>query len=184
MFAKFLDEAIVLLVREGKLPGDARPGRIIVSGHSGAYRVLGMILDHGGMPHNIREAWLFDAAYGVLDELSAPFATPASTMRLRSIFTDHLSTENIQLMSNISRSGSKIMVVEDDDLTTRATTIDSLKTMKFHGMHGGAGTDELEALLRDERVLFIHTRLTHDGVIADRRYFEKFARNSPNLKVR
>ncbi|MCX7017533.1 MAG: hypothetical protein WCK47_09845 [bacterium] len=183
MFAKFMDETITLLVKEGKLPKGARAGRIIVSGHSGAYRVLGMILDHGGMPQNIREAWLFDAAYGVLDELSAPFAPPTSAMRLRSIFTDHLSTENIQLMSNISRSGSRIMVVEDDDLTTRGTDVESLKGMKFPGFRGGAGVDELVESLRHERVLFIHTRLTHDGVIADRRYFEKFARCSPNLNT-
>jgi len=37
---KFLDEAVAALVRDGLAPPGARVGRVILSGHSGAYKVI------------------------------------------------------------------------------------------------------------------------------------------------
>ena len=38
-------------------------GNIILSGHSGAYRVMAHILKHGGVKDHIKEVWLFDGLY-------------------------------------------------------------------------------------------------------------------------
>lgn len=46
-------------------------GRIILSGHSGGYRVIAGILDRGGLPKNADEVWLFDALYGRTDSFLA-----------------------------------------------------------------------------------------------------------------
>lgn len=180
-FARFMAEAMETLRRDGKIPQDAKLGNIILSGHSGGYWPIAKVLDKGGLTSSTREIWLFDAAYGGLSEISAPFVTPGSTMRLRSVFTDHLTTKNMQIRSNLTLGGRHSSVFEEDQLTTAGTTEAEFSAAKSHGPAAGPGKDELIWLLRSEPVLFLHSRLEHDAVPTKTRYFEKFARESPAL---
>jgi hypothetical protein len=183
-FSAFVKEALDVLARNEVITTGTRVRHIVLSGHSGAYRVMAQILDHGGELDKIREVWLFDAAYGFFDELAAPFTSAKLERQLRSIFTDHLATENIQIMSRIALAGHKPMIVFDDLLTTAGTSADSIKNRKFRSVTAKAGSDEIVTLLQREPLLFIYTSLSHNDVIAARRYFEFFARESPFLQPR
>ncbi len=48
----------------------SRPGKIILSEHSGGYRVIAFILLQGGLTKNIKEVWLFDGLYGQLEKFA------------------------------------------------------------------------------------------------------------------
>ncbi len=183
-FAAFISELEGVISRSGVLgTTQTKVRHIILSGHSGAYRVMGCILDHGGEWDRIREVWLFDAAYGKFDELALPGLLPdkAQPKYLRSIYTDHLAPENSQIMARLFLAGIRPAIVFDDLLTTEPHLV--LRT--------GGGREirlpgkSLEDLLAKEPYLFIYTSLTHNGVSTARRYFERFARSSPFLaKVR
>lgn len=183
-FTLFLSETLDLLEREGRVMPGARVRHVILSAHSGGYRVAGMILAKGGATDSIREAWLFDAAYAQLDELAAPFASPDSGRRLRSIFTDHLANENIGLMSRLSLRGAPVFVVHDDHLSTAGTTAGAFAAFPFHSEGAEPGKDELAQILGAQPNLFIHTGLSHSGLVMETRYFERFARASANLEGR
>lgn len=182
--ANLINEVMLTLQHESRIPKGSKVGNIILTGHSGGYNAIGLCLAVGGMKDQVKEAWLFDAAYGVLAEISAPFASPKSQLRLRSIFTDHLAARNARIMSNINLRGGRAFLVEDDSVTTEGTTSDQLAAMKFHSGEARAESDEISALLRRERTLFIHTTLTHEQVPFGKKYFEKFAKESPFLQAR
>jgi hypothetical protein len=63
VFADLVEEVLAYLHQEG-ISVSHRPGKIILSGHSGAYRVIAAILNRGGLRENISEVYLFDALYG------------------------------------------------------------------------------------------------------------------------
>lgn len=66
-FKKFIFEALEILKNQG-FTTSSKPGRIILSGHSGGYRVISYIITRGGLVENIREVYLFDALYGQLEK--------------------------------------------------------------------------------------------------------------------
>ncbi|MCX7626377.1 MAG: hypothetical protein N2Z21_09230 [Candidatus Sumerlaeaceae bacterium] len=182
-FAAFVREVLEVLKRNNMGATQETELRfIIVSGHSGAYRVIAKILDHGGEWDRIREVWLFDAAYGFFDELALPATAPSRyPKRLRSIFTDHLAPENAEIMGRIFLAGRKPAIVSDDTLTTRGTWLTELQRRKGVDDWAQPETDALDAILEKEPVLFIYTHMGHNELIYERRYFERFARQSPNL---
>jgi hypothetical protein len=71
---RFLDEALEALARDGVVPVGARPGRVILSGHSGAYRVISKCLERGGV--DVQEVWLHDAVYGAVPTFTGWAAQP------------------------------------------------------------------------------------------------------------
>ena len=62
---RFIEEAFERMVRDGVLPPGTRPGRVILSGHSGGYKVIAAGLQRGGV--DVSEVWLHDGLYGHLD---------------------------------------------------------------------------------------------------------------------
>lgn len=90
-------EVINRLRADGKTTATA-PGRIVLSGHSGAYLVIGKALQHGGLEDHITDVYLLDASYGQLDQFAA-WVQRHPTGYLRSIFTEHLAPENVELMA-------------------------------------------------------------------------------------
>lgn len=65
-FKALVEDVLLFLVEEKKVTS-TQPGSIILSGHSGAYRVISFILNRGGLSHNISEVYLFDALYGQVE---------------------------------------------------------------------------------------------------------------------
>lgn len=95
---------------------DTQPvGRILLSGHSGAYKVIGRILHHGGLTDKISEVYLLDASYGQLDVFNHWMTI--NEIRFCSIFTDHLASENVIMMKNLSRLRVKYLLLAEESVT-------------------------------------------------------------------
>jgi len=69
VFKKLVKEILQFLYNENKLV-TVSPGKIILAGHSGAYRVISFILNRGGLTDNIAEIYLFDGFYGQFQKYS------------------------------------------------------------------------------------------------------------------
>lgn len=61
---------VLVFLKEQKIIKKAVPGKIILAGHSGAYRVMSFILNRGGLTQHISEVYLFDALYAGLEKYS------------------------------------------------------------------------------------------------------------------
>jgi hypothetical protein len=176
-----VDECIDRMVADGKLNKDVKLGSLILSGHSGGYMPVGRCLALGGMNDHIKEIWLFDAAYGEHENYANALIPLRGSMRLRSLFTDHLMDENVQLASMLNLGGTRTAIFDEDQITSSGTSAAAFQRIKIHSLGAKPGTDELDSLLTREPIFFMHTHLAHDRVIDERGYFEKFARTSPNL---
>jgi len=66
VFKALVEDVLTFLKHEKRIADDV-PGRIILSGHSGAYRVISYILNRGGLTENISEVYLFDALYAQIE---------------------------------------------------------------------------------------------------------------------
>jgi D-alanyl-D-alanine carboxypeptidase/D-alanyl-D-alanine-endopeptidase (penicillin-binding protein 4) len=152
-FKAFMAEAVDKL-RASDVLGETNfdIGNIILSGHSGGYHVMAAILDHGGLSEKIREVWLFDALYGGTENFTA--WQQKENGRLLDIYTDHGGTkeETQKLMAAYKTRGVHFFASED----TRATT----------------------EKLRKNKLVFLHSNLVHDDVVARRGAFEQFLESS------
>lgn len=152
-FKAFMAEAVDKLRASGELERtNFDIGNIILSGHSGGYHVMAAILDHGGMLQNIREVWLFDALYGGTENFSG--WQHAENGRLLDIYTDHGGTkeETEKLMATYKAAGARFWAGEDTAISKRA--------------------------LRNNKLIFLHSNMVHDDVVARRGTFEQFMKTS------
>ena len=152
-FRHFMDEVVATLRdRAGFQKKDFSIGRIILSGHSGGYHVIAGILDHGGLPKNVDEVWLFDALYGQTDSYLA--WSDRTHGRLINIYTDHGGTkdESEKLKTRLAARSTPVLAVEETALAA-----DALTTSQF---------------------VFIHTDLVHDDVMAKRDEFTLLLKTS------
>ncbi len=125
---------------------------IILSGHSGGYKVISSILDHGALSDRVREVWLFDALYGRTNEFLNWF--DASHGRLIDIYTEHGGTK--------AETEAMIKLLKE-----RGTPI-------YSGVEVETKTPELKA----NRGIFIFTALPHDEVVATHDSFRQFLETS------
>ena len=153
-FAHFMNEVVDVLAARGQLPTKEKisVGRIILSAHSGGYHVIAGILDHGGLPKNADEVWLFDSLYGQTDSFLG--WADRTHGRLLDIYTDHGGTkqETEALIARLTKRGTPLVAAEETKLDTGA-----LRTSPF---------------------TFIHTDLVHDDVVAKRGEFTLFLKTS------
>ncbi|MCB1157176.1 MAG: hypothetical protein H7A25_18950 [Leptospiraceae bacterium] len=66
-FKEFVDELLLKLYEKNKIQSK-RVGSIVLSGHSGGFRVMSYILLHGGYARKIKEVYLFDGLYSQLEK--------------------------------------------------------------------------------------------------------------------
>ncbi len=152
-FKIFMAEAAEKLRASGALARtNFEIGSVILSGHSGGYHVMAAILDHGGMPEKIREAWLFDALYGNTENFVA--WQKNENGKLLDIYTDHGGTKD-----------------ETEKL---------LASCKTNGVSFFAGEDANAAPenLLTNKMIFLHTDMVHNDVVAKRGTFEQFLKTS------
>ncbi len=152
-FARFMDEAATTLRASGALTNtNFEIGDITLSGHSGGYHVMAAILDHGGMSDKIKEVWLFDALYGGTDSFVA--WQKAENGRLLDIYTDHGGTkdETENLMASLKANNVSYFFAEDTN-----ATVENLRT---------------------NRLVFLHTDMSHDDTVAKRGTFGQFLKSS------
>ena len=146
-FEALLREVTAYLHTSGKLTAE-KIGRVTLTAHSGGYNVTSAILQRGGLAANIKDVVLFDATYGNLEGF-ADWAKLGHGRRLISLFTEHLASANVMLMSMLQERGVKFQVTLD----------------------GGWKDADLSA----RGVLFIHTLdLTHNETVSKKDYFARF----------
>ena len=152
-FAHFMTEAVAKLRSSGALAKtNFEIGSIILSGHSGGYHVMAAIVDHGGLAENLKEVWLFDALYGGTENFVA--WQKAEDGRLLDIYTDHGGTkdESENLMASLRTNGVGFFAAED--------------------------TNAVPENLRTNKIIFLHTGMIHDDVIAKHGTFGQFLKSS------
>ncbi len=151
-FKRFMEEAVTTLRQRGVFKKDFLLGDIILSGHSGGYLVMSAIVDRGGLTPHIKEVWLFDALYAQGDRFLAWSQRPDG--RLLNIYTD--------------------------DGGTKTRTEEMIATLKEQNKPALISTDEnvLGTELQTNRFIFLHTDLTHNGVMAERKTFQRFLETS------
>ncbi|MFZ4622330.1 MAG: hypothetical protein ACOYNS_17340 [Bacteroidota bacterium] len=123
-------------------------GNIVLAGHSGAFRVIAFAVMRGGLTPNISDVILFDALYGETEKFTHWIEN--SKGRLVNIYTDDGGTKNEteDLMADLSGWGIPFCAKEEKDVI-----IEDLKK---------------------NRLIFIHTELTHNEVIASKRQFRDY----------
>ncbi len=131
-----------------------RLGNVILAGHSGAYRAISYMLLRGGVP--VREVWLFDALYGQTEKFAHWLEIDCKRLhgRFVNIYTDGGGTkaETEKLMEDLSAWKLPFCAREEQSLTQQN--------------------------LKRSSVLFIHTDLSHNDVIARRAQFRQYLETS------
>lgn len=149
---RFVDDAITVLKKEKKISAHAGIGRIIIAGHSGAYRVMSFMLLRGGLTSHMSEVYLFDALYGQTEKFSHWIEHGRG--RFVNIYTDGggTKTESENLMGCLDAWKIRYFVAEEQ----KATAAD----------------------LRHNRIVFLHSDLKHNDVFAKRGQFAAYLATS------
>jgi hypothetical protein len=143
---RLVEESLSILHAAGKI-GHEKIGHVLIAGHSGAYRGLANCADHGGLDAELAGVCLLDSSYGNLDMFVNWVRTHPKGCFF-SIFTDHLSAQNVFLFTHLQKIDEHATLCIDSDATND--------------------------LLARSRVLFLHTeKLKHDDTV---RWLERWLR--------
>lgn len=145
-FANMLQEVYSKLTQERVLPEHFQPGKIILAGHSGAFRVLSYILFRGGMEDKVTDVILFDALYGGTAKYLHWLASGNKSMYL--IYTEDGGTksETEDMMTMLAEWHTPFTKIDRDEFSLN----DFLQT----------------------GIYFVASKLTHNEVIATKDQFK------------
>lgn len=149
---KNLIDDVLKYLNENRKLNSTKAGNIILTGHSGAYRVISFCLMRGGLTKNISDVILFDALYGETEKFSHWIEN--YTGRFVNIYTDNGGTKD-----------------ETESL------MDDLNGWQIQYFNTAESQLSLENL-KNNRLVFIHTDLTHNEVISKKNQFRDFLKTS------
>jgi hypothetical protein len=155
VFRALVSDVLTGLKSKQVIGAGCQPGHILLAGHSGAYRVMARIIQNGQMP--INETILFDALYGETEKFMA-WIKGDKSHRFIDIYTDHGGT---------------------DGETRGLTKLLDTAQLKY------VSTEEISVtpqLLKQNRLVFIHSPHEHDKIIANPDNFLLYLQNEPFLK--
>lgn len=133
-----VEESLATLHAAGRID-NAELGSVLLAGHSGAYKGLACMADHGGLDAGLSGICLLDASYGNLD-MFVDWARKHPSGTFFSIFTDHLAAQNVYLFTHMQND-------------------DSHCTMRIDSAADGE-------VLAKTRLLFLHSeKLKHDETV-------------------
>jgi len=148
VFTLLLQDVLDFLSSKKQVAKKYQPAAIMLAGHSGAYRVMGKIT--GANPSlNIAEIYLFDALYGEIENYLAFAKRP---VRFINIYTDNGGTKQNSI--DFSR------------------TMDSLHIPYLHKEEDDLTKEDL----KNNPIIFLHSKKGHSDVIDNNRNFERFLR--------
>lgn len=149
---KNLLEDVVKYLKKKKIVNTTEIGKIILAGHSGAYRAIASSVDHGGLTKNISEVILFDALYAEIEKFRKWIQNYDG--KFINIYTDNGGTmeETVNLMNDLDSLKIPYLKAEEKEL--------------------------LQTHLVNNRLIFIHTDLSHNEVIAARHQFRDYLKAS------
>lgn len=121
-------------------------GRQLFAGHSGAYRIISKQLVYAD------DVLLFDGLYGELDRYMQFINQANQTKRFLHIYTDDGGTKenSLQFLKTLAEKGIPFLHKEEDEVT--------------------------EEELKNNRIIFLHSKKGHNDVITNQRNFERFLR--------
>ncbi|MCC7475358.1 MAG: hypothetical protein IT425_08180 [Pirellulales bacterium] len=135
---KLVEESLATLRAADKIDSTTI-GRVLIAGHSGAYRGLACSADHGGLNAELAGVCLLDASYGNL-EMLVNWTHGHPRGQLFSIFTDHLSAQNVFMFTHLQKLGESCELRID--------------------------TEANDEFLRGSRIVFLHTEtLSHNEAV-------------------
>jgi len=139
VFNLLVEELLDFLKREKKI-SQATPGRIILAGHSGAYRVISFILNRGGLSTSISEVYLFDALYGQVENYAHWL---------------------------ITREGSRLVNITTPDGGTLRNSEDLVNDFNDWGLPNRRIDKDHPTMdeLRENRIITLFTELGHNEVV-------------------
>lgn len=145
-FERFVRDLLAALRGDGVLRS-ARPGRIVLAGHSGAYRVISRILTQEGLSSHVEEVYLFDALFGGENE-----------------FRDWIRAKGKRFVYVLSEGGG-----------TEESARSLARSLEDSGVEAKWAQDDPAEDSRDfaSRVLFVTSPSDHYGVVHDRNEFER-----------
>ena len=146
-FQNLISDILNILSENGTL-SSTNIGNIILAGHSGAYRVISFCLMHGGLTPNISDVILFDALYWNTERFINWIENYNG--RFINIYTDNGGTkkETQNMMKYFDTKGLKYLSVEEVELKSED--------------------------LVNNRLILIHSDLSHSEVISKRDQLQKF----------
>lgn len=149
-FKRFVDELFTVLRQDARFQ-KAAPGRLILSGHSGGYKVISSILAQGGLTDKIEEVYLFDALYGQTEKYDA---WAKRGKRLINIYTTDGGTkaETERWMADLKSRNVPLLAMTKKDITPAA--------------------------LKDNKLIFLFTDLDHNQVLYERHNFRDYLATS------
>ncbi len=155
MFSLLVEDVVGELKREGIVPDGVTAGHIVLAGHSGAYSVMADILDHG--QRAVDEVFLFDALYGhVPTFMNWAIAEP-----------HHF----VHWFTNTGYGPDKMSDTMMLALSKRRVDFGLCEEASVSG-----------PVLRDNRILFVHSPREHNVIINHPDDFALLLRNSFFLK--
>ena len=148
VFSKFINETLDSLSR--KLNTTLCVGNITLAGHSGAYRIIAYIIMRGGLIEKINKVILFDGLYADVEKYS--YWIDHYNGKFINIYTPSGGTKRSSenLMECLTAWNIPFRLVAEDELS--------------------------DSIIRENRIVFIESQLTHNEVISKRRQFTKFLR--------
>jgi len=149
VFKGLVKDVLTYLQQQGKIKS-GKPGKIILAGHSGAYRGIAHILDKGGLTKQISEVYLFDALYAEEEK-----------------YLDWLENQQGRMINIITSNGGTL----DNSLAF----LDELKQRNMAFSRFEKNEFNLQELNR-EKITFVFTNLGHSEVIDP--YFELLLKSS------
>lgn len=151
IFKELCKEIIEKLISENAISTN-EIGKIILAGHSGAYRVMSFILQNGGLSDKIKEVYLFDAHYGGTEKYLNWLRQ--FDAKYINIYTDNGYTveETFNFMKLLDENGLSYLLIEEEDLTSE--------------------------ILKKNKIIFIHSKLSHSEVVFENNQFQKFLESS------
>lgn len=151
-FKRFMAETMSVLQQRGVLESNVGIGSIILSGHSGGYQVISSIVDRGGLTTNVQEIWLFDALYA----------------------------QSEKFLAWADRTGGRLLDVYTDNGGTKVRTEEMIATLKQQNKIALVTTEAAvtRAELQTNRLVFLHTDMAHNEVVAKRKTFQMFLETS------
>jgi hypothetical protein len=142
-----IDDVLNYLVEKRKLTS-THIDNIILAGHSGAYRVISFCLMRGGLTQNISDVILFDALYWNTDKYINWIENYDG--RFINIYTDNGGTKSETENMMKYFDDKEFSYFNDDEINVKTEN------------------------LLNNRLIFIHSDLTHSEVISKRRQFQIF----------
>ncbi|NQT64392.1 MAG: hypothetical protein HQ556_15630 [Candidatus Marinimicrobia bacterium] len=137
IFKALVEDVLAFLGQEKKIKIPT-PGKIILAGHSGAYRVISFILNRGGLTENISEVYLFDALYGQVENYTHWLEKYEG--RLINITTQNGGTmrNSVDLMDDFDDWGMANQRIEKN-----AVSVEELKSVKIISIFTTLGHSEV-----------------------------------------